>query len=89
MLTISYVIINCGDGTNRIQWFNRAMTLAECDDLVEFDPSGEAYASGEGLQYYEMNFPDEFSVDGWAGINYITLEDPTKVIAEMKDWHTR
>lgn len=63
MQTISYVTYQ-QDAYVVIDWFYPALTEEQCDTLAN---------SGEYKEYYEMSFPDEFSIEGWAGINSIYL----------------
>lgn len=81
MQKVSYCIVNTGDGANSIVWFDSILTREQAEALEEHDI--EYFGSGDGIQYYEMSFPDEFSVAGWAASNYITLN---KYSEYVKGW---
>lgn len=83
MQTISYVICDAGEGSQYIQWFERALTDEEVDALMDADRY-DTYASGDGIQIAEMHFPDEFSVLGWAALNSITLKNYEEVLKIMQ-----
>lgn len=85
MQTISYIICNSGDGSNHIEWFDRALTDEELESLEYL--SLDTYSSGDGVQYNEMHFPDEFSVLGWAGANYISFLDFSQHISDLAAAH--
>jgi hypothetical protein len=82
MQVISYIVCNSGDGSNHIEWFNRALT----DDEIRMleDSGSDSYISGDGIQYDEMYFPDEFSISGWAGMNFITFVDFNERISDIE-----
>lgn len=71
MAKISFIICNSGDGSNHLIWLKGAVTREMAEQLEEQDP--EMYSSGDGVQVTVLDFPDEFSIDGWAGINYISF----------------
>lgn len=82
MQAISYIICNSGDGSNHIEWFNRALTD---DEIRRLEDSGsDSYLSGDGIQYDVLCFPDEFSISGWAGMNFIQFTDFDKHISELE-----
>ena len=82
MQVISYIVCNSGDGSNHIEWFNRALT----DDEIRMleDSGSDSYISGDGIQYDEMCFPDEFSISGWAGMTFITFVDFNERISDIE-----
>ncbi len=71
MRTISYIICNSGDGSNHIEWYNRALTDDELSIMQDND--FERYSSGDGVQYQEIHFSDMFDIPLWASINGIKL----------------
>lgn len=76
MQTIWMVITNNGDGSNGVKIVKDQSILDKMRDLV--DEGDESYASGDGLQDRELQFPDGFDVDAWVKQNfwgYTTLED--------------
>ncbi len=72
---IYMVITNCGDGSNGIQILKTERALAHLDNLAE--RGYETYASGDGLQYHELNFPDEFALDTWVMEHFSGYDDET------------
>lgn len=76
MTTISMVIVNCGDGSNAVEWVRDKRVLTRMEELV--DEGDEAYGSGEGLQVRELRFPKGFDLDAWVKLNNLyvrTLEN--------------
>lgn len=82
MQVISYIICDSGDGSNHIEWFNHP--LAEEDILLLEGYGLDTYLSGDGVQYHEMYFPDEFSIQDWASMNFIQFTDFDKHISEFE-----
>lgn len=73
---ITCVITNCGDGSNGIQWVLDPVVLEKMQELS--DEGNEAYASGDGLQTYELVFPDDFDLESWMNTNHLsefTMDD--------------
>jgi hypothetical protein len=63
------VIYDCGDGSQSIEWHKtwsdeKRSTLEDGDEY-------DRYASGDGLQMTELNFPDSFDIELFAKDNYI------------------
>lgn len=73
---IYFVISDCGDGSNTINWVLDYEVIEKMRELAE---SGDSqYSSGEGLQEYSLEFPEDFDIDAWIKANYIyinTMED--------------
>ncbi len=65
-ITVYAVICSGGDGSSAISWFKNT-SLEQLEELAERDP--ETWGSGEGLQYQELTFPDDFDFQA-AGILY-------------------
>jgi hypothetical protein len=55
-----------GDGSQSINWF-RDVTLEQLEKLEQSDP--DRWSSGDGLQYQELNFPDNFDFEA-LGVDY-------------------
>ena len=71
MTKVYMVIVNCGDGSNSIDW---VIDKAVIDRMQELADNGEeTYASGDGLQVKTLNFPDSFDVQAWLKTNYLSL----------------
>lgn len=73
---IYYVICDAGDGSNFIRWTTDTDVVDKMRELA--DSGDETYASGDGLQEYDLQFPDDFDLDAWIKKNHIsitTLED--------------
>jgi hypothetical protein len=56
-MKVFLVLSDCGDGSSSINWFKNT-TLEQLYELEDKDP--DRWSSGEGLQYQELNFPDNF-----------------------------
>ena len=61
MRSIFMVIMDCGDGSQTIEW-HKTMSQEKEDYLVENDEY-DSYASGEGFQCTELKFPDNFDIE--------------------------
>ena len=76
MKILYYVITDCGDGSNSIDWVTDEAVIEKMQRLAD---SGEgSYASGDGLQLRELKFPEDFNLTEWLKLNHIsltTLED--------------
>lgn len=70
---IYMVICNSGDGSNHIQILKSQAAVDRVNVLAE--EGDEIYASGDGLQIRELNFPDEFAVDAWVLENFYGYAD--------------
>lgn len=57
-MKVSFLICNNGDGSNSLEWFKCALTSEQLDLIEESDP--ECYSSGGGIQYTELEVPDNF-----------------------------
>lgn len=57
-MKVSFLICSSGDGSNHLEWFNTTLTEAQLDQILESDL--ERYASGDGIQYNELEVPDNF-----------------------------
>lgn len=71
MQTIYLVLSDCGDGSSTINWF-RNTTLEQLQKLEEKNPN--RWSSGDGLQYQELTFPDNFDFEA-IGVKYWANED--------------
>lgn len=71
MKTLAYIICNGGDGSNHLEWFSEELTPEQRDTIEESD--FERYSSGDGLQYYTMQFPNDFDVKSWVEHNLIYM----------------
>lgn len=74
MQTIYMVIVDCGDGSNSIEWHK-----TWSDEKHEKLENKERYQSGDELQIRELRMPDMVDLDAWAKINYITWADDTSM----------
>lgn len=70
---IYMVICNSGDGSNHIQILKSQVAVDRVNVLAE--EGDDRYASGDGLQCRELNFPDEFAVDAWVLENFYGYAD--------------
>jgi hypothetical protein len=73
---ISCVITNRGDGSNGLLWVTDPAVVALMQQKA--DEGNECYASGDGLQVWELVFPDGFDLGVWLisnNISLMTLED--------------
>lgn len=70
---ISFVITNCGDGSNGIRWVRDPAVLEKLEELA--DDGDETYASGDGLQVKTLEFPDGFDLDAWVSENRLNVVD--------------
>lgn len=57
-MKVSFLICNSGDGSNGLEWFKCALTPEQLDVIEESD--WERYSSGDGIQYKELEVPDNF-----------------------------
>ncbi len=71
MKKVYLVLSDCGDGSSSINWF-RNTSLEELREMENDNP--EVWSSGDGLQYQELNFPDNFDLDQFAELNHIYWE---------------
>lgn len=71
MQTIHMVICNAGDGSNYIKWVIDPAVIDHIQELA--DDGDERYASGDGLQIRELNFPDGFDIEAWSTLNNLSL----------------
>ena len=71
MTKVHMVIVNCGDGSNSIDWVIDEAVIDRMQELA--DNGEETYASGDGLQVKTLNFPDSFDVQAWLKTNYLSL----------------
>jgi hypothetical protein len=55
-----------GDGSQSINWF-KDVTIEQLEKLEEDDP--DTWGSGDGLQYQELDFPDNFDFEA-LGVHY-------------------
>lgn len=69
MKSVYYVIRDCGDGSQNIEW-HKTMSQEKEDKLVENDKY-DSYASGDGFQCTELKFPDDFDIEEFAKVNHI------------------
>lgn len=69
MKSVFLVIVNTGDGANTVEWY-KDVTLEQLYKLEEEDP--DSYSSGDGFQVRTLDFPDNFDLDEFAKVNYIT-----------------
>ena len=67
------VIVNCGNGSNRFEWYSKPESIEKLQN--KSDIGDERYASGEGLQVKEFVFPDDYNVEKWAEINRLYLDE--------------
>lgn len=66
MKSVFTVIVDCGDGSQNIEWHKDMSDEKKCK-LEELD----RYQSGDGIQIKELKFPDDFDLDAFANLNYI------------------
>jgi len=71
MTKVYMVMVNCGDGSNSIDWVIDEAVIDRMQELA--DNGEETYASGDGLQVKTLNFPDSFDVQAWLKTNYLSL----------------
>jgi hypothetical protein len=71
MQTIYLVLSDCGDGSSTINWF-RNTTLERLHNLADNFP--DRWSSGDGLQFQELTFPDDFDFEA-IGVKYWANED--------------
>lgn len=67
------VITDCGDGSNNLEWYSKSETIDKLQ--VKADQGDQSYASGDGLQVREFEFPDDFDVEKWAKVNHLYLDE--------------
>lgn len=67
------VIANCGDGSNCSEWYSKAESIDKINEKAE--RGDDRYASGDGLQVREFEFPDDFDVTAWAEMNHLYLDE--------------
>lgn len=75
-MIIFTVIIDCGDGSNYVQYVTDPKVIDKMEQLV--DSGDEQYASGDGLQVKALWFPDDFNIQEWFDKNHIlpkSMED--------------
>lgn len=75
MQTVTYIITDCGDGSNSILWFKDTPyeVFDKLDEVMHSSGSGweyEQFQSGDGLQLNTISFPDEFPLDSIVGISW-------------------
>jgi hypothetical protein len=70
-MKVFIVLSDSGDGSHAINWFKNT-TLDQLYELVEKDP--ETWGSGDGLQYEELEFPDDFDFKAM-GVRYWSDEE--------------
>lgn len=57
-MKVSFLICNNGDGSNSLEWFKCALTSEQLYFIEE--SNWECYSSGDGIQYTELEVPDNF-----------------------------
>ena len=68
---IYFVISDNGDGSNAINWVLDYEVIEKMREVAE---SGDSrYSSGDGLQEYSLEFPEDFDIDAWIKANYIYI----------------
>lgn len=70
-MKVFLVLSDSGDGSHAINWF-KDTTLEQLYELERKDP--ERWSSGDGLQYEELNFPDNFDFEV-LGVRYWANEE--------------
>lgn len=68
MQTIQMVITNNGDDSNGLLIVKDELVMSKMQELA--DEGDERFASGDGLQYWEISFPEGFDVDAWVKLNF-------------------
>lgn len=66
---ITYVITDCGDGSNSVRWVIDPAVLEKMEELAE--EGDETYASGDGLQARELTFAEGFDIQDWLKVNHL------------------
>ena len=77
MFILNAVIVNCGDGSNAIEWSSDPRVLEIKTNLA--DSGDERYASGDGIQIYSLKFATETEF-----LNFISLNCP--YLHTMENW---
>jgi hypothetical protein len=70
-MKVFLVLSDSGDGSHAINWFKNT-TLEQLYELERKDP--EVWSSGDGLQYQELEFPDNFDFKA-LGVRYWADEE--------------
>jgi hypothetical protein len=65
-MKVFLVLSDSGDGSSAINWF-KDVTIEQLEKLEQDDPN--TWSSGDGLQYQELNFPDDFDFEA-LGVHY-------------------
>jgi hypothetical protein len=73
MQKITLIVCNSGDGSNHIQIVKSEKALEKVYELAE--NGDDRYASGDGLQTWELKFPDEFALEAWVKMNFYGYSD--------------
>lgn len=70
MQQVHYIIRDCGDGSQTLDWFKGSMfTVDALYESAEKDKY-QSYASGDGVQLTTLEFPDYVNLDQIGGINW-------------------
>lgn len=87
MQSIFYVIGDAGDGSNFVEWYRTREAYEKLVDLCHAGNYGEwdQYASGDGLQGYELKFPDNFDLKEFAKVNLIFWKEDEDVEEDEND----
>lgn len=73
MQKLHMIICDAGDGSNYIRWVMDPAVLDKMQELA--DDGDDCYASGDGLQVRHLQFPDEFDINAWMQLNYLSLTE--------------
>jgi hypothetical protein len=73
MQKIHLIITDNGDGSNSLLAIKTKEALAKAQ--AEADAGNPTYASEDGLQVRELEFPDEFAVNAWVALNFYGYSD--------------
>lgn len=92
MTKLYMVIVDCGDGSNGIQWTNDEEVIdlmdrcANCEFISWY---ADSYKSGDGLQVTTFRFKSEEAMNDFVSmnkINFTTLEEMHKYLGdELED----
>ena len=70
MQSVYTIIRDNGDGSQSVEWY-RGSDFKR-DELIEAADADKynSYASGDGVQLYQLRFPDDFNLDEIEGVQW-------------------
>ncbi len=85
MQQVHYVIADCGDGSQTLEWYKGSQFSADqiCEAIENCKGyESERYQSGDGIQINTIEFPDDLNLDHIGGLYWYDYLPGQEVEAE-------